>query len=696
MSIYKQDNKIKTNLSGEIFADSGNESNIILDVNLGVIQFHNRIAKSATDNKVSKILDSAQNIALIQGASANQPIYNYDGYLEMGVQKYIKSNKLMLWNGTEFYTSMWLKFSDTAENRMFVRCYDGDGLNYWQLFYDSSLKRIKMFFRTSSSIKVNHYLPAGSFPFDEFFHMSINLTPEGYLNYYINGVVKYYVATSPTELELTNTIQFGYNSASYGAFYIKNFTWQNEKKFTQESTLDTQVFTPKEPFIWLKRYKEDGEKVLFISSRYLKDANVGSDDKIETIYSEIGVSSLNQSNAALRPKVKNGIIGANGTEILVSDTLCTNFRTGDFHFSFWAMFTDTGIQCNILTYQNSITFLRNSSGVLQMYYYGDYKSAPQTILNNKWYHIAGVRKDSNIYFMVNGVIATIKPDTRDIPATGILQVNGGTTGSYRIDDILVSNDSLVDPRGYAVGDKVFLPPKRRSLRGFDAKTHPLANNLLTFSIDGKDTNSYPGSGTTVYDLSRFGTNAQMNGTLPFSSGAWSFNGVAANNIEAPNASQLILKNDFTIEVWLKTSNVIGAGEYPVIVGKRKNGSPNTYSYIISQGSSNEIKVIINTDIGVSLVGAGKAAINDGNWHYVVAQRRGERLSLFLDTVVYDTKTGVTGEIIEVDTPLQIGQWGGSNNYAYTGDISKVNISNFALDAKTIQDRYNYYKRDYGL
>ncbi len=96
---------------------------------------------------------------------------------------------------------------------------------------------------------------------------------------------------------------------------------------------------------------------------------------------------------------------------------------------------------------------------------------------------------------------------------------------------------------------------------------------LAFSVDAGDATSYPGSGTTWYDLSKNGYDGTIDGAT-FSTdgnGSLDFNG-SSNDVDL--GSQKVLKYDggWTIESWVKADAVSGGpynftgGSYPDDVG----------------------------------------------------------------------------------------------------------------------------------
>jgi len=89
---------------------------------------------------------------------------------------------------------------------------------------------------------------------------------------------------------------------------------------------------------------------------------------------------------------------------------------------------------------------------------------------------------------------------------------------------------------------------------------------LVLALDATSSRSYPGSGTTWYDLSGQGNNATLNnGTSWNSSGYMSTDG-SDDYISIPNDSSLQVTTGFTQVIWVKLNNITAVG-YAQLFGK---------------------------------------------------------------------------------------------------------------------------------
>ena len=83
----------------------------------------------------------------------------------------------------------------------------------------------------------------------------------------------------------------------------------------------------------------------------------------------------------------------------------------------------------------------------------------------------------------------------------------------------------------------------------------IPTNGLVLALDATSERSYPGSGTTWYDLSGLGNDATLiNGTSWNSSGYFQTDGVD-QTISIPNAASLQVTTGFTQVIWVKLNNI---------------------------------------------------------------------------------------------------------------------------------------------
>jgi len=209
---------------------------------------------------------------------------------------------------------------------------------------------------------------------------------------------------------------------------------------------------------------------------------------------------------------------------------------------------------------------------------------------------------------------------------------------------------------------------------------------LIFAIDAGSARSYPGSGTSVTDLSGSNTGALVNGVSYNSNqgGKWGFDGV--DDQIYLNSGTAIVVNDFTITQWIQfpsssTRMSIGGGQNSTAPASEHRG----YIWYRSNVSPQEIRVVANGETGAIFQVAGSLYLN--KFSQITATRSGGTYKLYVDGAQVDiTRTGSTN-----DFSIRTIGWSYSNPYAFSGSISNTLIYNTALSAAEVLQNYNAQK-----
>jgi hypothetical protein len=205
---------------------------------------------------------------------------------------------------------------------------------------------------------------------------------------------------------------------------------------------------------------------------------------------------------------------------------------------------------------------------------------------------------------------------------------------------------------------------------------------LVLSLDAGSERSYPGTGTTWYDLSP--TNADW--TLPtgvYSAGTMNYTS-DRSSLTPPTAWQST--TDLTIETWYKPiTGGIYTGCCDTIFGR--------YDFRFFQiGSS------IYTMIGFTNASGGRLyqhptfGVSYDNWHHLVGMRRDNRFIIWIDGVeVYNTNFGSGLNLYNVGDTWVISSATHSNV-----DITSNRIYNRGLSDSEIIQNFNAQKNRFGL
>ena len=167
----------------------------------------------------------------------------------------------------------------------------------------------------------------------------------------------------------------------------------------------------------------------------------------------------------------------------------------------------------------------------------------------------------------------------------------------------------------------------------------IPTNGLVLALDASSGRSYPGTGTTWYDLSGQGNNATLNnGTSWNSSGYMSTDGID-DYISVPNDASLQVTTGFTQVIWVKLNNITAVG-YANLFGKP---GYTKYGMIVEWYGGNPILFdFTNTS------GRNTATINagSGSWIMIAQSYNAAGGS---DNRICNIRGGVTNTVVQTKT-----------------------------------------------
>lgn len=221
----------------------------------------------------------------------------------------------------------------------------------------------------------------------------------------------------------------------------------------------------------------------------------------------------------------------------------------------------------------------------------------------------------------------------------------------------------------------------------------LASGSMILALDSGMNSSYPGTGTTWYDLSGNNNHGTLQGGLRFDSKSKTFSFDGTNDYVSTTTSYTN-PGPYTICVWFKT--IVASGKKLVGFENAQTGTGSTgYDRQIHIGTDG--KIYFGNYDGTADVAVSTTALNDNTWHYAVGTFGGEgtTMRLYIDGVSNATATSTTYQ--NFTGYWRIGaykatSWTGASDGYYSGNIAIVNIYHRALSATEVAQNYYIQKR----
>lgn len=212
---------------------------------------------------------------------------------------------------------------------------------------------------------------------------------------------------------------------------------------------------------------------------------------------------------------------------------------------------------------------------------------------------------------------------------------------------------------------------------------------LVMYVDAANVKSYPGSGTTWFDLSGNVNNGTLTNGPTFDSsygGNIVFDGVN-DFVSVPHNSNQNPSN-ITINSWVRVS--IDSVNNPNILGKGANLG---YRLRVRSDSS-----VAFNDRGATnpLITSG-SLISLDTWYNIVATGSGSGLQIYINGLLIISNATAFGGNVSTEA-LAIGAEGVNLNFneSFFGSISSVSLYNRVLSATEIQQNFNALRGRYGI
>lgn len=230
------------------------------------------------------------------------------------------------------------------------------------------------------------------------------------------------------------------------------------------------------------------------------------------------------------------------------------------------------------------------------------------------------------------------------------------------------------------------------------RTFTSTTDGLVLYYDPSSASSYPGSGTTITDLSGNGRNGTMS-NISFTSPYFTYNGSSSQVSIADNAALEPGSGDWTMEVWVNQStsgNDVVLGKFDpgglttdVSYSIRTTGT--TYYAQIGSGSGSGSSLYVNSTNYVGTIGSWSQIV------YVFTNVSANTLQTFVNGSSIGTVSHSLASILNTSANLYIGSYN-NGEYAqyFDGKIGITRLYNRALTASEVLNNYNADRSKYDL
>ena len=219
---------------------------------------------------------------------------------------------------------------------------------------------------------------------------------------------------------------------------------------------------------------------------------------------------------------------------------------------------------------------------------------------------------------------------------------------------------------------------------------------LVLALDAANTKSYPGSGTTWYDLSGNGNNGTLTNGPTFDSGnqgSIDFDGTNDYVNIGIDKSCNRFTADFAVSAWVNRSST--GGTYGNIIGDYyTNTTSNALEWQIL--ISNTAQLTLYNVTGGYIIQNASSGFSANTWINVVVSRIGSTITMYANTNSIGTATNTT-TFGSATGNLNIGIDGNNSSEPFTGNIASVLIyKNKGLTITEVLQNYNATKGRFGL
>jgi hypothetical protein len=220
--------------------------------------------------------------------------------------------------------------------------------------------------------------------------------------------------------------------------------------------------------------------------------------------------------------------------------------------------------------------------------------------------------------------------------------------------------------------------------------------------------SYPLSGTTVYDLSGNSRNGSIQGSTSFSNGMLTLNGTTDRvytTYDGPNSMFADANGSWTAASWFycpSSRTDKGNGNLANLILGRAGGigTAATFATFVqtpsqaTYGTPNTLAVVVRG----AITQISPSTVNDDSWHHVAVTWNGSTCKTYFDGQ-FVTNATVGTAAVQTGYTLTMGERGAatiSSSFCWEGNLSQAIVCNSELSSTSITNIFDTFKSRYGL
>jgi len=217
-------------------------------------------------------------------------------------------------------------------------------------------------------------------------------------------------------------------------------------------------------------------------------------------------------------------------------------------------------------------------------------------------------------------------------------------------------------------------------------TNPSGSGRLVFSVDFANRRSYPGSGTSCFNMINRSVGTLTNGPT-YSGSRGGFLSFTTDDFISFNDDTTLDGQNISVGVWARTNATTQNGFF------FEKGTVNT-QYSLFQGGANFIWRQYYTNISAinDLTAPAASYVDTNDWFHLVGTFTSGTRRLYVNgkLIASDTQTGTLGTN---SGGIRIGSYN-TAGYYYNGDIGVVRVWTYALSEIDVRQNFNALRGRY--